>query len=323
MGRHHHARRVISIHALREEGDLFLHIPGGRVPDFNPRPPRGGRLGGEDMADYAFNFNPRPPRGGRRRGQEMSQRKAKISIHALREEGDQGRKSPCCPHRRFQSTPSARRATAHQYLARNDDGFQSTPSARRATRRRRSEALGGIISIHALREEGDPAAVTVVRVHVISIHALREEGDVVPHASNLAAILFQSTPSARRATHRGAVCIGDLGKFQSTPSARRATVGYGFLMSQILISIHALREEGDGGGGGPGGGVDISIHALREEGDPFRSSRLGAPFDFNPRPPRGGRPWRTWSMVLLSIFQSTPSARRATVVRLCWLLVTS
>ena len=56
----------------------------------------------------------------------------------------------------------------------------------------------------------------------------------------------------------------------------------------------------------------ISIHALREEGDAWTkiSERLG--FYFYPRPPRGGRP------VLFSFdggnweFLSTPSARRAT-----------
>ena len=33
------------------------------------------------------------------------------------------------------------------------------------------------------------------------------------------------------------------------------------------ISIHALREEGDGGAEMRGGAKNISIHALREEGD--------------------------------------------------------
>ena len=33
------------------------------------------------------------------------------------------------------------------------------------------------ISIHALREEGDPCPVTVSRDKRLSIHALREEGD--------------------------------------------------------------------------------------------------------------------------------------------------
>ena len=33
------------------------------------------------------------------------------------------------------------------------------------------------ISIHALREEGDPASCLTLSCSVISIHALREEGD--------------------------------------------------------------------------------------------------------------------------------------------------
>ena len=38
--------------------------------------------------------------------------------------------------------------------------FLSTPSARRATRRLRQGDHSQMISIHALREEGDPAAST-------------------------------------------------------------------------------------------------------------------------------------------------------------------
>ena len=56
--------------------------------------------------------------------------------------------------------------------------------------------------------------------------------------------------------------------FQSTPSARRATE---------QENIDAL-------------GLQISIHALREEGDRSRTE-ADKPFsNFNPRPPRGGRP---------------------------------
>ena len=36
---------------------------------------------------------------------------------------------------------------------------------------------------------------------------------------------------------------------------------------QIIISIHALREEGDAAGCTLSGAESISIHALREEGD--------------------------------------------------------
>ena len=101
-----------------------------------------------------------------------------ISIHALREEGD--RLTPYLPRHKakFQSTPSARRATqCHPYRrhstpisihALREEGdllkaqgckttvkFQSTPSARRATGDGVVAVQDFLISIHALREEGD------------------------------------------------------------------------------------------------------------------------------------------------------------------------
>ena len=59
-------------------------------------------------------------------------------------------------------------------------------------------------------------------------------------------------------------------RFQSTPSVGRATIVQGYRFPNIIISIHALRGEGDAR-------VlsdfysrrNISIHALRGEGDPF------------------------------------------------------
>ena len=56
-----------------------------------------------------------------------------------------------------------------------------------------------------------------------------------------------------------------------------------------VISIHALREEGDLELCGRFGAVKISIHALREEGDLQRGRLASAKEDFYPRPPRGGR----------------------------------
>ena len=44
-----HPELVISIHALREEGDLAFFISNCVFGDFYPRPPRGGRL--SSMAD--------------------------------------------------------------------------------------------------------------------------------------------------------------------------------------------------------------------------------------------------------------------------------
>ena len=55
--------------------------------------------------------------------------------------------------------------------------------------------------------------------------------------------------------------------FLSTPSARRATRWFFFCERFRNISIHALREEGDGAVSDLCTGRSISIHALREEGD--------------------------------------------------------
>ncbi len=80
-----------------------------------------------------------------------------------------------------------------------------------------------MISIHALREEGDDSTASGATKYTdISIHALREEGDPVMVAVSSCAVLFLSTPSARRATALG-----------------------GRLLHIGKISIHALREEGD------------------------------------------------------------------------------
>ena len=56
----------------------------------------------------------------------------------------------------------------------------------------------------------------------------------------------------------------------------------------------------------------ISIHALREEGDLQSRKRQLCGKDFNPRPPRGGRPKTNRNAITAQVFQSTPSARRAT-----------
>ena len=81
-----------------------------------------------------------------------------------------------------------------------------------------------IISIHALREEGDHIQPGLAGDFcVISIHALREEGDPNCIEHHAESGIFLSTPSARRAT----LC---------EVSDTRDLAG---------ISIHALREEGD------------------------------------------------------------------------------
>ena len=125
------------------------------------------------------------------------------------------------------------------------------------------------------------------------------------------------------------------GEFLSTPSARRATVDIKTHADRDDISIHALREEGDHGGGDTMTQWSISIHALREEGDNLLHEWYHGGANFYPRPPRGGRrrchrcPAHGWQISIHALreegdaaaqklqlpagrFLSTPSARRAT-----------
>ena len=102
----------ISIHALREEGDLCFPASFGNRGDFYPRPPRGGRPTRRPLRIRKRKyFYPRPPRGGRQDGIYVSGAGEIISIHALREEGDVRPLTLATVATRFLSTPSARRAT--------------------------------------------------------------------------------------------------------------------------------------------------------------------------------------------------------------------
>ena len=80
-----------------------------------------------------------------------------ISIHALREEGDQAREVVAEANRQFLSTPSARRATILHpaWIYAKADFYPRPP---RGGRRELTfiKPCFWDISIHALREEGDP-----------------------------------------------------------------------------------------------------------------------------------------------------------------------
>ena len=81
------ATQGISIHALREEGDALIRGQEQFPADFYPRPPRGGRLSHMPRGHTQGYFYPRPPRGGRRAAFGVDHQRPRISIHALREEG--------------------------------------------------------------------------------------------------------------------------------------------------------------------------------------------------------------------------------------------
>ena len=260
----------ISIHALREEGDQRQPCIVAKLLYFYPRPPRGGRPSTITAMRTAVKFLSTP--SARRATPDSA--------------GDH-------PDQRFLSTPSARRATRSRGSLQRFRIFLSTPSARRATSQAYFSFRRCIISIHALREEGDVTDLGQIKLpYRISIHALREEGDHRNCQGYRGHGGFLSTPSARRATSLVRKLVKGA-EFLSTPSARRATHRLSEGRKAPLISIHALREEGDSGvrtrrsevwnfyprpprggrrephrGGSPRG--HISIHALREEGDHAR-----------------------------------------------------
>ena len=169
----------ISIHALREEGDASSRWTARPSSNFYPRPPRGGRLPAVDLSRpkrgisiHALreegdeplgenlrpgrDFYPRPPRGGRPDGERRKARDRPISIHALREEGDARGHHHGCVGKAFLSTPSARRATSCSRTASGRARY-FYPRPPRGGRLERGDDFrpGELISIHALREEGD------------------------------------------------------------------------------------------------------------------------------------------------------------------------
>ena len=198
---------------------LFVH-----GMDFYPRPPRGGRQNSQSnnrcstgflstpsarratrwhkqTPDAPNDFYPRPPRGGRRGRMQRRVRRAGISIHALREEGDRG---------------------TGQLQANERGGFLSTPSARRATgwRFRWFEVM--LYFYPRPPRGGRPVGRQRRPAHSDFYPRPPRGGRHEARQMGLASYLFLSTPSARRAT-KAAGQIAKLMQFLSTPSARRAT----------------------------------------------------------------------------------------------------
>ena len=171
----------------------------------------------------------------------------KISIHALREEGD-GRRllHSCCWTDFYPRPPRGGRPKSPSPALCTPSLFLSTPSARRATSQRASPARH-LRDFYPRPPRGGrrPGLSVAGNAKDISIHALREEGDDFDSCRKVAALLFLSTPSARRATRQGFLRLSHR-LFLSTPSARRATSPRNRCRRRVnRISIHALREEGD------------------------------------------------------------------------------
>ena len=260
----------------------------------------------------------------------------KISIHALRGEGDHRKRHFFIASKTFQSTPSVGRATIKRTPNEKCTKFQSTPSVGRATKRKhenmkiyrlfqstpsvgrattgfRLSCFALLISIHALRGEGDQnQPLYGTRQKHISIHALRGEGDDIPDRAVPDSELFQSTPSVGRATRSPSCRMADR-KISIHALRGEGDEQYAGNFAREAISIHALRGEGDDVEMRSILQADISIHALRGEGDLNKLIGIVPNSHFNPRPPWGGRRGAGCGKNSeKKLFQSTPSVGRAT-----------
>ena len=173
------------------------------------------------------------------------------------------------PPLRFLSTPSARRATAgppaHHHLPKNfyprpprggrptaaagkksSSGFLSTPSARRATTLKQAADLAGLISIHALREEGDGLR-PLQRLRRSDFYPRPPRGGRRHHRGQLQEPEHFYPRPPRGGRRNDIQAMQNAVLFLSTPSARRATQRLPVRLLRQTISIHALREEGDKG----------------------------------------------------------------------------
>jgi hypothetical protein len=198
--------------------------------------------------------------------------------------------------------------------------FQSTPPARGATIRRtdRGKQRNMRVSIHAPRAGGD-------RLHCARRLTLFGFNPRPPRGgrrsspgSGLEAFTvrtFQSTPPARGATAVLGIALSD----NPRPPLRGATAG-GYLAGKFQSTPPARGATRQRRFSQPCPHHRCFNPRPPRGGRPFRERNQSAPdhFDvrFNPRPPRGGRRSSVAARCGFSPFQSTPPARGATVARL-------
>ena len=192
------------------------------------------------------------------------------------------------------------------------------------------------ISIHALREEGDPVCTAAYHgakaflstpsarrataqqtayklARDISIHALREEGDGPDTYRKNYIYLFLSTPSVRRATERAALPTPPMRYFYPRPP-RGGRRPFLVLFAEALGHFYPRPPRGgrlDAGKATIMANLFLSTPSARRATAAARRWWRSGP-NFYPRPPRGGRPRLSEPRSKRHLFLSTPSARRAT-----------
>ena len=172
----------ISIHALREEGDQIINQIQALKDVFLSTPSaRRATQVSQGMQRPVCDFYPRPPRGGRPMPFRAYVKIWNISIHALREEGDRGSVAAQQPARYFYPRPPRGGRLCGFSIPWQKRNFYPRPP----------------------RGGRPPRLFQGNSSKQISIHALREEGDPTRRSRSPARSAFLSTPSARRATGSG------------------------------------------------------------------------------------------------------------------------
>ena len=198
------------------------------------------------------------------------------------------------PKKSFLSTPSARRATREEVDGEEPENY-FYPRPPRGGRPQDPESMTRwlCISIHALREEGDPPRQTLW-------------GPLL--------YFYPRPPRGGRPLRHEQLCGRDQNFYPRPPRGGRPRSRHK-AAGGVCISIHALREEGD-------------VHRLTQSpkirrflSTPSARRATTAPRwyvfvrpHFYPRPPRGGRRIRGQAAGGRRRFLSTPSARRATAL---------
>ena len=171
----------------------------------------------------------------------------KISIHALREEGDRIRRWDGITQNYFYPRPP------------------------RGGRRRGPRGRPGQFSIHALREEGDSSPNRATSQPIYFYPRPPRGGRLTSSSGSRPSAIFLSTPSARRATAISSASCPSCGYFYPRPprgGRRPAPPAPSCPRSYFYPRPPRGGRQPGAASGLPG--QDISIHALREEGDPPR-----------------------------------------------------
>ena len=258
---------------------------------FNSRPPHGGRplplSGGEKGVN---DFNSRPPHGGRPIRSLNYSPQSRISTHDLHTEVDFPRSNPCRNRVRFQLTTSTRRSTWDEEIHRYTVTFQLTTSTRRSTRS---------LTLHIQSLTSFQLTTSTRRSTCLTSQTGSPDGyfnSRPPHGGRRefpggkeGISPFQLTTSTRRSTE-GCQILTQSTSFQLTTSTRRSTAAY-----HLLTLMHPFQL----------------TTSTRRSTTKLRSLQPD-PWNFNSRPPHGGR--RRWFLVCpaLPAFQLTTSTRRST-----------